>query len=76
MQAAMTGRKAKWLNERRDDSILGIGFTWVVACNGLTLVFVVQLNNLLADRNSRGLRTRVSLRGVPDSGVARLKRIA
>lgn len=72
----MTGRRAKRLNERRDDSILDMGFTRVVACNGLTLEFVVQLNNLLADRNSRGLRTRVSLRGVPDSGVARLKRIA
>ena len=70
------GRRAKRPKERRDDSILDMGFTRVVACKGLTLVFVVQLNNLLADRKSLGLRTRVSLRGVPETGVATLKRIA
>ena len=75
-QAAMTGRRAKRPKERRDDSILDMGFTRVVAYKGLMLVFVVQLNNLLTDRNSRGLRTRVSLRGVPETGVARLKRTA
>ena len=72
----MTGRRAKRPKERRDDSILDMGFTRVVAYKGLMLVFVVQLNNLLTDRNSRGLRTRVSLRGVPETGVARLKRTA
>ena len=72
----MTGRRAKRLNDRRDNSILDMGFTRVVAGKGLALDFVVQLNDLLADKYNLGLRTRVSLRGVPDSGEARLKRIA
>ena len=72
----MMGLRAKRPKERREDSILDMGFTRVVASKGLTLVFVVQLNNLLADRKNLGLRTRVSLRGVPETGVATLMRIA